>query len=346
MKKLCFIASIFTLCSLLILSSCSQIGGPLPQSSSDHESQTDDYGSETTSNYPVKPIQLIVPYKAGGDTDIYARTVAACAQEYLGQPIVVVNVEGAGGTVATRQVHDADPDGYTVLFMQPNMLLNYINGLIEYSYEEFTGTAICVSTKTTVYAVRNDSPYTDLPSLIEDIKARPGEVKFATQVGGYTHLTSIALENAAGAKLKKLDVGGNVDQIAALLGGHVDVITLEYGISRDYFESGEMRALSNISNERSELLPDLPTAKEQGVDLGLGFEKCFFTTFPKGTPKEICEIFNEAVRRGLESESAKKDLAKLYATPYYLDGDDAISFLDNMMDYYRSMEEAMKSDKF
>lgn len=338
MRKAIVVMTVFVLSLPLVLSGCSQSGQASQPSSSQN--------GEVNIDYPTKPIQLIVPYKAGGDTDIYARTVAANAQEFLGQPIVVVNVDGAGGTVATRQVHDADPNGYNVLFMQPNMLLNNITGLIEFSYEEFTGTAISVSTKTTVYAVRADSPYNDLQDLVADIKARSGEVKFATQVGGYTHLTAIALEEAAGSKFKKLDVGGNSEQIAALLGGHVDVMTLEYGVSKDYFEAGEMRALANLAGERNEMLPDLATAGEQGIDLGLGFEKCFFTIFPKDTPQEICDVFNNAVKQGLGNDSAKDDLAKLYATPNYIADSDANEFLDTLMNYYRSMENALKNDAF
>jgi tripartite-type tricarboxylate transporter receptor subunit TctC len=300
----------------------------------------------TSADWPRKPIQVIIPYKAGGDTDIFGRIVAQSVQDTLGSTVVVVNVDGAGGTVATRQVRDAAPDGYTMLFMQPNMLLNRITGIIDFSYEAFDGIATSVSTKTTVLVTSADSKYKTLADLISAMKSNPGSVRFATQVGGYTHLTGLAIENAAGAKFKKLDVGGNTDQVAALLGGHVDLITMEYGIGQSYIDSGKVRVLANLATTRSSVIPDIPTAKEQGLDLGLGFEKAFFTCFPKGTPVEVMNIFNSALKKGIASGKSAADLAKLYGTSEFRDGSEAVKFLDDQMNYYRSFENLLKSDKF
>lgn len=342
-KRVLVVALVGIITLIIGLVGCSSSENKQADPSQSSQSSQQD---EKDSSYPTKPVQLIVPYKAGGDTDIFARIVAQNTQKALGNPVVVVNVDGAGGTVATRQVMDADPDGYTVLFMQPNMLLNKITGLVDFSYEKFDGAAISVSTKTTVLAVKGDSPYNDLPALVNDMKNKPGEIRFATQVGGYTHLTALALEKAAGAKLKKIDVGGNSDQVAALLGGHVDVMTMEYGIGKDYIESGKMKVLANLANERSELIPDVETAKEQGIDMGLGFEKCFFTIFPKGTPAEIYNVFNKAVKQGIETEEAKEGLAKLYGTANYMDSEKTVEFLDDLMAYYSSMKDALQNDKF
>ncbi|MGE0074073.1 MAG: tripartite tricarboxylate transporter substrate binding protein [Sphaerochaetaceae bacterium] len=297
-------------------------------------------------NWPTKPIQLIVPYNPGGDTDIFGRVVAQAVQEVLGKPVVVVNVAGAGGTVASRQVRDADPDGYSILWMQPNLLLNKITGIADFSFEAFDGIATSISTKTTVLVTSGNSRFMNLNDLKKELVANPGTVKFATQVGGYTHLTALALENAAGSKFKKLDVGGNTDQVAALLGGHVDVMTMEYGIGKDYIESGKVRVLANLANTRSSVIPDVPTAKEQGLDLGVGFEKVFFTLFPKGTPTEIVEIFNNAVDEGIQSEKAKSDLMKFYATPDYRNAEDSYAFLESQMNYYMSMQDLLKNDTF
>lgn len=299
-----------------------------------------------TIDWPTKPVQMIVPYNPGGDTDIFGRVVAQAAQEVLGKPVVVVNVAGAGGTVASRQVRDADPDGYSILWMQPNLLLNKITGIADFSFEAFDGIATSISTKTTVLVTGGDSRFKTLEDLRKELVAKPGTVKFATQVGGYTHLTALALETAAGSKFKKLDVGGNTDQVAALLGGHVDVMTMEYGIGKDYIESGKVRVLANLANSRSNAIPNVPTAKEQGLDLGVGFEKVFFTLFPKGTPREIIDIFNNAVKEGIQSEKAKSDMMKFYATPDYRNPEESYAFLESQMNYYMSMQDLLKNDKF
>ncbi len=332
---------------LMILSGCSPNKSPSDTSSSSVSSETaTQTPTQPKVDYPKKEIQVIVPYKAGGDTDIYARTVLAQAQEALGVSIVVVNVEGAGGTIGTRQVAEADPDGYTVLWMQPNMLLNYVTGLIDITYDAFTGTAISVKTRASVLAVSADSPYNDVNDLIKDMQERPGEVIFATQVGGYTHMAALALEKAASAKLKKVDVGGGANQITALMGGHSDVCVVEAGVTKDYFESGDIKALVNLGNERSPFLPDLPTVFEQGANFEVGMEKYFFTTFPKDTPQEICDIFNAAVKTASESQAAKDGLANLYAEPAFIAGEDAVKYLDDATEYYSSMKDALKNDTF
>jgi tripartite-type tricarboxylate transporter receptor subunit TctC len=296
--------------------------------------------------WPTKPIQLVVPYAPGGDTDIFGRVVATGVQEVLGKPVVVVNITGAGGTVAAREVRDSNADGYTILWMQPNLLLNKITGIADFSFEAFEGIATSISTKTTVLVTGENSRFNNMEDLKKEMLSNPGGVKFATQVGGYTHLTALAIENAVGSKFKKLDVGGNTDQVAALLGGHVDLMTMEYGIGKDYIESGKVKVLANLANERSSMIPHVPTAHEQGINLGLGFEKVFFTLFPKGTPKEIIEKFNDAVSKGIVSEKAKADLAKFYATPDYRNAEDSYLFLESQMKYYESMQDLLKSDTF
>lgn len=301
---------------------------------------------EAADTWPSKPIQMIVPYNPGGDTDILGRVAAQGIQEVLGKPVVVVNVPGAGGTVGSRQVRDAAPDGYSVLWMQPNLLLNKITGISDFSYEAFDGVATSISTKTTVLVTGGNSRFHTLQDLAKELAAKPDTVRFATQVGGYTHLTALAIERAVGAKFKKLDVGGNTDQVAALLGGHVDVMTMEYGIGKDYIESGRVRVLANLASTRSALIPDVPTAKEQNVDLGIGFEKAFFTLFPKGTPRKIVDRFNAALAKGIESDKSKASLAKFYATPDYRNPVEAAAFLKNQTDYYQSMQELLKGDKF
>jgi tripartite-type tricarboxylate transporter receptor subunit TctC len=298
------------------------------------------------SDWPAKPVQVIVPYNPGGDTDIFGRVVAKSVQKAIGKPVVVVNVSGAGGTVASRQVRDEKPDGYNVLFMQPNLLLNKITGIADFSFEAYDGIATSISTKTTVLVTGGDSKYQTLSDLVEEMKAHPGTVRFATQVGGYTHLTALAIENASGASFKKVDVGGNTDQVAALLGGHVDVMTMEYGIGKDYIESGKIRVLANLASTRSSAIPDIPTSKEQGLDLGLGFEKYFFTCFPKGTPREVIDIFNAALEKGINSEESKKDLAGFFATPDYRTPEETLPFLQEQFDYYMSMQDLLKNDKF
>ena len=243
-------------------------------------------GSASGGGWPSGPVSIVVPASAGGGTDLLARVLAEKLTAKLGQSFVVVNVTGAGGSSGINQVHEAAPDGNTILFFHNALLINNVTGVSDYSYEGFAVGPHVVTDNATGFYVSADAPYSTYPELIDYCKEHPGEVTMGVEVGGFTYMMVKSFEAATGVQFNLVDVGSNSDKCTALLGGHIDIMPNQYSTAKGYIESGDFVALGFPAEERSAVYPDVPTAKEQGVDwLYNGYEFGFF--LPKDTPKDI-----------------------------------------------------------
>lgn len=269
--------------------------------------------------WPGSSVSIVVPAGAGGGTDLIARVMAEKLTAKLGQTFVVLNVTGAGGSNGISQVHDAAPDGNTILFFHNAMLINKVTGVSDYSYDGFEVGPHVVTDNATGFYVRSDAPYSTYPELVEYCKAHPGEVTMGVEVGGFTYMMVKSFEAATGVEFNLVDVGGNADKCTALLGGHIDIMPNQYSTAKGYIDSGDFVALGFPAVERSTVYPDVPTAKEQGVNwVYAGYEFGFF--FPKDTPSEIVDTFNDAVKALFDAGEVQDAVAKLgneavYETP-------------------------------
>jgi tripartite-type tricarboxylate transporter receptor subunit TctC len=284
------------------------------------------------SDYPSKPITVVVPAGAGGDTDANARLLGKYLEKELGQPVVISNVTGAGGTVGASEVLDADPDGHTVLFFHNSLLLNRILGLTEDSYDSFKLAGIPVLDQGNTFMVSGDSKFENLQDMVEYARAHPGEVSIATEVGGFTHLQLLALQKDQDIELNIVDVGGAAEKVTALLGGHVDIVPTSLGLVKDYVESGDMRSLGIMASDRVDLMPDVPTFVEQGVNSE--FEKFFFYGFNPDTPDEIVDEFSKAVENVVNNEEYVKEAEKFLVTPTYLNQQEAFEYIKKAEEKY------------
>lgn len=286
--------------------------------------------------YPAKAIQVIIPVAPGGDTDVNGRLFCKYLEKDLKQPLAVVNVDGAGGTIGSKRALNAKPDGYTAIFYHTESMLPKIAGLVDFDIFDFEMCGIGILDNTTVLATYKGAPYQTLKELQDYAKANPGKVEFGVQTGGYPHLIGLALAKTLGADLNLVDVGGNAAKTVALKGKKTDVINTQYGLTKDYFIAGDFVCLGLLSEERNPLLPaDMPTAKEQGYPMV--FNKFFFIAMPKGTPKEIVDTFTAAMKRVTEDPEFQKDAARLFITPHYLNPADADAYAqkvhDNLVQY-------------
>ncbi|PMC35947.1 tripartite tricarboxylate transporter substrate binding protein [Bacillus sp. UMB0899] len=308
--------------------------------STSNEGDASNKDSKGGSNYPSQPITVVVPAGAGGDTDANARLLGKYLEKELGQPVVISNVTGAGGTVGANEVLDADPDGYTALFFHNSLLLNRIMGLTEDSYDSFKLAGISVLDQGNTFMVSSDSKFKDLKGMIDYARDNPGEVSIATEVGGFTHLQLLALQEDQGIELNIVDVGGAAEKVTALLGGHVDIVPTSYGLVKNYVESGDMRSLGIMASERVDLIPDVPTFVEQGVNSE--FEKFFFFGFNPDTPDEIVEAFSKAVENVVNDEEYVKEAEKFLVTPTYMNPDKSFEYMKQTEEKYIEINEASK----
>jgi tripartite-type tricarboxylate transporter receptor subunit TctC len=293
--------------------------------------------------YPNKPIQVIVPAGPGGDTDLNARMVGKYLEKELGQPIIVVNVNGAGGSLGTRKVKDADPDGYTILFFHPSMLLNKVLGLVDYSFADYENGGMAVIDDTNIFVVNASSPYKDLKDLIAAAKAKPGTIKFATETGGFTHLQVLAFEDAAKVKLNVVDVGSAAQKTVALLGKQVDVVSLNYGIVKDYISSGKFRVIGVLAEKKNPLIPDVKTFKEQGVNIA--FPKFFYYLFPKKTPPAVVARFTAALKKVDASKELTEELKKFMVSPAYMSPADSLKYMKAQEATYNKYKDIITNSK-
>ncbi len=274
------------------------------------------FAAET--DWPNRPVQVVVIANAGGDTDFNARTIAKYFTKLTGEAMVITNVAGGGGTLAAEQVKQADPDGNTILFTHTGQLIvNEVAGLTEDSLDAFDICCIAGVDKGAIFVASKSSGLKSLEDLIAKSKAEPSSVTYGTEMGSYSHLQGLMFEGLTDTKLKMVDAGTVSEKVVALLGDRIDLAAISYGSVQDYVTSGEMVALGQPNDERNELLGDIPTFKEQGVDFVM--DKPYVVAFPDGTDPAIIEKMAGIVKQITEMPEYAEELRKTFKQPvsYY-----------------------------
>jgi tripartite-type tricarboxylate transporter receptor subunit TctC len=239
-------------------------------------------------DYPTKPIQLVVPYGAGGSTDVLARAVAQVAPRFFPQPIVVVNKTGGGGIPGRLDVVRARPDGYTLLFgwgSGEDLVVPHQRPL-PYDVFKDLETVCRVSVHSVVLAVPASSPAKDLADLVKLAKSREPVTAAVSTKGGSVDITFLLFAKAAGFKLTTVPGSGGADAITRLVGGHVDFGGGHPSEVLPHVKAGRLRALAVAFEKRDASLPEVPTFRDFGYDVvTAGSVKG--VAAPKGTPKEV-----------------------------------------------------------
>lgn len=277
--------------------------------------------------YPTGPIKVVVPYAAGGASDVQVRIIGKYIKQLFGWDFAVVNITGGGGSTGAREVLKAKPDGYTVLWYHQSIFSNYHVGTAEFNYYDFT--PVCIATRgNRVVVARPDSPWNNLKDAIEDAKKNPGKIRLGAEIGATSHFQVIPMQIAANnGFILSASSGGDMDRITKIMGGHMDLSPIALSAAVPFFKSGELKALAVLSPERDPFLPDVPTAKELGLT-ELVFTQDQFFLMPKGTPEEIVKTFAKAIKQVLQLKDCADELAeKAFAIPMYMDGQEMLNFL-------------------
>lgn len=272
--------------------------------------------------WPENPIQIIVGANAGGGIDTAARLIAKYMEPELGQPVVVSNVAGGAGSIAATQVKESKPDGYTMLVCHEALLTNKISGVTEFDYDGFASGGIPFKVYTTCLLSKK---YKTFDELIEAAKANPGTVKFGTELATNDTAIIAMVEDEFDVQYQLVDAGAVSDQIAAMMGDHIDFMKAPVGLVKDYVASGDFNLLAFFNEERNEDYPDVPTMKELGVDFVV--DKFFFCGFPKDTDQAIINKYSEALKRVCENPDFLADAKNVnYAVEYVAPEDTAEYF--------------------
>ncbi|OQM74158.1 Bug family tripartite tricarboxylate transporter substrate binding protein [Manganibacter manganicus] len=278
-------------------------------------------GTALGADYPQKPIRVIVPLAAGGGSDIFARMLQPGLQQDLGVPVVIVNVPGAGTAIGSRQVLTAGSDGYTVLLNHVALHSLYALGKTDFSYKDFAVVAGTTAVPNMI-AVRADSPYKSLADLFGAAKEKPDSIVAGVNIGAPNHLSiALAAARGGGAKFRYVQTGGATQTVTALLGGQAAVGVLTTADAAPFRDTNELRFIAVLDDDRNADYPDVPTAKEQGVDVRMVLD--YYWYMPKGTPQERIDRFADALEKLMNDEATRKSLKELLIDPTFTRGKDA-----------------------
>ena len=274
-------------------------------------------GPALAQDFPNRPITLIVPYSAGGGNDVMARTAAEKMSKTLGQQIIIENRGGAGGSIATRQIAKAAPDGYTLglggtgtLAINPTLYSN-----VGYDPRKDFAPVGLIATSALVVCVNPALPAHSIPELIALAKKDPGKLTFASAgTGSGIHLAAEYFATLAGIKLIHVPYKGSGPALTDLVGGHVSMYFSSLPPAVGLMKDGKVRALAVTGAKRSPLFPDLPTVAETGLP---GYEAVlhYGIVAPAGTPKPVIDKLSAALRAAVMSDDLKAKLAKDGAEP-------------------------------
>ncbi len=283
-------------------------------------------GSIFAETYPARPVQVIVPFGAGGNSDTIARVIqrAMADHDLLAQPLVIQNVPGAGGTIGGRRALHAEPDGYTLLFLHEGIITARYSGAASWGWRDFEPIA-ATGRNGGVIAVAGDSRFRSLADLTEAISDKPDTITFATNMGAPAHFWAMRLENEKpGARFRYVQSGGGAARFHALTGGHVEATAFSVAEFLSYRDGG-LRALALMAEERDPALAEVPTAREQGIDLISSNLQCWWA--PAGTPTDRITLIADALRAAMETPEFREFAATQQIEPLFLTGEDLESEL-------------------
>jgi tripartite-type tricarboxylate transporter receptor subunit TctC len=270
------------------------------------------------SAFPDRPLNIVVPFGAGGSTDQMTRGLAAEMSQVLGQSIVVMNIAGAGGTIGATRVANAEKDGYTVGMLPVGPLATQPH-LQKLQYDADSFDYVCL-----VYAnpqaliVKADSPFRTVADLLNHARDNPGKLNYGSSgIGGIPHLAMVALGKAAGVEMTHVPHKGDADSMLSLLRGDVAAFVSHTAVLATH--ARDVRALGLMSDRRLAEYPTLPTLAEQGAP-PLSFDVWGGLVVPKGTPAPVVAALENACRTGTGSESFRKLLQSLQTPFNYMDG--------------------------
>ena len=292
-----------------------------------------------SAEYPDKPIKLIVPWAAGGGTDALQRVIAHFVGQELGQPMVVVNAPGVGGTLGARQGKDAKPDGYTLTGTHESVISSKIVGVVEFGYEAFIPIANMTLTPGMV-AARADAPWNDMKEMVADAKKAPGKIKFGATLGSTSHFFPLEIAHKAGIEFNVVGYEGTAKRQAALLGGFIDLGESNPAAGKKYFEAKKLKPLGIATEKRDPLLPDVPTLKEQGYDVLLGVNRGVCA--PLGTPDEIVKKLSDAFAKVAKNPEFIKKINELGSDVYYRNAEDYKAYIKTETERLTKLAEIFK----
>src|SRR4051812_1831212 len=290
-------------------------------------------GAAAAQSYPAKPIKFVVPFTAGSGTDIIARTVADTMGKSLGQPIIIDNKPGAGGTIGANQVAKSEPDGYTVLIHSSGHALNpaiYPN-LPYDTVKDLTGVTP-MAVLPNVMVVSPQRGWKTVADVVAEAKAKPGQLNYASAgVGSATHMNAEKFKLQAGIDAVHVPFKGTPEALSDVIGGRNDWFFAPLSSALPLIKDGKLQALAVSTSKRSASLPDVPTTVEAGVP---GSDYTFWVGMivPAATPAPVIKRLHDEVGKAVANPEVKDRLAKLGAEPMLMQPEQFNAYIKTEME--------------
>ncbi len=283
--------------------------------------------------YPDRPVKLIVPWAAGGDTDAIFRPFGQQLQKHLGQTVVIANVTGASGTVGAREAKNAPPDGYTIYAVHDYIHSTYYTGVADVSYTDFE--PICsVSNTPSVLTASPKTKWSSFQELLADAKARPGQITVGATLGSTSHFFPALIEKTADVKFKYVSYEGLAPRMNAILGGHID-LTDSNLTQKGKVDAGQLKFLAVATEKRLADAPSVPTLKEMGVNVVYAVTRGLMV--PKGTPPDVAARLGDACKKATAEPKFAEDMSKQGTFVRFMDRQAYAEFLKQNDDLNKTL---------
>lgn len=279
-------------------------------------------------NYPNKPVEVVVGFGAGGETDVLARLVFQYASKYFGQNFAIINKPGASGELAWAEVAKAKPDGYTIAFINPPTFVSHPVQRDDATYDVSDYKIIANMVKDPAcIVVPTDSDINNMQDFIARSKEQSISIGYSGP-GSSEALTLRQLEDDYGAQFDKVPYDGSASSIVALLGGQIESCILNVSGAINYTNDGSLKVIGVASRDRSKAYPDVETFAEEGIEV---YNEAYRgVAAPKDTPDEIVDKIDDAIKQALEDTEFIKRAEEMKMPIYYLDSDDFSKIIDEI----------------
>jgi len=288
--------------------------------------------AQAEKSYPAKEVTIVVPYSPGGASDTVTRIIAKNVEPALGVPVIVTNKTGASGSIAMDYVRKSKADGYTICYMPVESTMVSALGYTDLQPADFDFVAGAMTISAAV-TVRADAPWDTIEQFIAYAKDNPGKISVGNSgTGSIWHIAAASIEEAEGVKFNHVPFEGAAPAIAALLGGHIDAVTVSDSEVQPNVENGDFKILAVMGDKRSSVVPDVPTLKERGIDV-TAFGWGGFAV-PAGTPDDVKAILEDAFKTAIESDDFAKLCAERGMSQNYMTGAEIQSFAQSQYELY------------
>lgn len=294
-----------------------------------------------TVSFPTKEVQIIIPYAAGGATDLIFRALAETSGKYLGKPIVVVNRAGGSGVPGFTEVAKSKPDGYTLATVITPVTILPHQVETTWTYKDFAP-IINVVEDPVMLLVKADAPWKTTKEFVDYAKNNPGKVTVGNSgAGGGVHMIAAAFERTVGVQFNHVPFSGGGPSVTALLGGHVDAVSVSPPEGVSNIEAGTLRIIALFSEKRLEKFPNVLTVKEQGINFSMGQWRGLAAT--GGTPAGVIKILHDAFKKGMDDPQFVKNAKDMSVNLRYLGPDDFAKLMASDDAYYATLVKEMKA---